>query len=226
MNLLEVSVFHERDLPGAEDGGADRLQLVSPGENAGLSPDVATASAVLRATELPVRVVLRLNDTFTTTGGEFSRLIGLGEEYLAMGAEGVVFGFLDSDLEVDVATCRALAEALPGVPWTFNRAIDSALETRRAWRAVLGLPGLTAVRSAGSPRGMAVGYDDLLESAQDPAVAGVLMPGGGLNAEHVPWLSRAGVHQFHIGPQARPGGSAKAYVDSGLVRSWRLLLDG
>ena len=44
-------------------------------------------------------------------------------------------------------------------------------------------------------------------------------------AEQVPWLVRAGVHQFRIEGQARPGGSAKAYVDAGLVRSWRLLLD-
>jgi copper homeostasis protein len=51
------------------------------------------------------------------------------------------------------------------------------------------------------------------------------MPGGGLLAEHVPWLVRTGVRAFHVGPQVRPGGSTKAYVDAALTRSWRLLLD-
>jgi copper homeostasis protein len=51
------------------------------------------------------------------------------------------------------------------------------------------------------------------------------MPGGGLLGEHVPWLVRAGVRQFHIGRQARPGASYKSYVDAGHVRSWRLLID-
>ena len=51
------------------------------------------------------------------------------------------------------------------------------------------------------------------------------MPGGGLQAEHVPWLVRAGVGQFHVGAQARPGASYKSYVDAGHVRSWRLLVD-
>jgi copper homeostasis protein len=51
------------------------------------------------------------------------------------------------------------------------------------------------------------------------------MPSGGLVAEQVPWLARAGVRQVQIGEQARPGGSAKAYVDAALVRSWRTLVD-
>ncbi len=53
-----------------------------------------------------------------------------------------------------------------------------------------------------------------------------MLPGEGLVAEQVPWLVRAGVRQFHVDAQVRPGGSSKAYVDAGLVRSWRLLLGG
>ena len=223
--LLEVSVAADRDVVGAQEGGADRLALVAPGATAGLSPDLSVVSSVVRAADVPVRVMLRLSDNLTTTGGEFTRLVGLAEEYVAIGAEGVVFGFLDTDLEVDVALCTELADRLTGIPWTFHRAIDAALEPRRAWRDVLGLPGLTAVRSAGSPRGLAVGYDDLLELARsDDRIARVLMPGGGLVAEQVPWFVRAGVRQFHLGAQVRPGGTYKAYVDAQLVRSWRLLL--
>jgi len=224
--LLEVAVRHAQDVAGAEEGGADRLALVAPGETAGLSPDLAAASAVLRATELPVRVMLRLNDSYTTTGGEFTRLVGLAEEYVGLGAEGVVFGFLDPDLEVDVETCEALANALPGVPWTFHRAIDATLDLRRSWRRVLHLPGLTAVRSGGSPQGLSHGYDDLLGLAtSDRDVARLLMPAGGLLAEHVPWFARVGVRQFHVGLQVRPGQSYKSYVDAEFVRSWRRLLD-
>ena len=51
------------------------------------------------------------------------------------------------------------------------------------------------------------------------------MAGGGLKPEHVPWLVRAGVRAFHIGTPARPQGSYKAYVDAGLVHTWRTLID-
>ncbi|QIX25727.1 copper homeostasis protein CutC [Nocardioides sp. JQ2195] len=221
--LLEVAIRSERDVPGAEEGGADRMFLTG---NEGLSPDLAATSAVLRVAQVPVRVMLRLNDSFTTNGGEFTRLVGLAEEYVALGAQGVAFGFLDADLEVDVATCRELAGRLPGVPWTFHHAIDSCLDSRRAWRDLLKLPGLDAVHASGSPRGLGVGYDDLLATAQgDERAAALMLPGTDLLPEQVPWLARAGIGQFHVGVQARPGASYKAYVDSGHVRSWRLLLD-
>lgn len=220
---LEVRVLHERDVPGAVDGGADRLLLTT---QEGRSPDLAVASAVLRESPAPVRVMLRLNDTHTTSGGELTRLLGLAEEYLSLGAEGVVLGFLDDDLEVDVATCLALVERLPGVPWTFHEAVDACLDPRRAWRDLLTLPSLDAVLSGGSPRGLAAGYDDLLALAQsDERVAARLLPGNGLVPEQVPWLVRAGVDQVHVDVQVRPGATYRSFVDPGHVRAWRMLLD-
>ena len=225
--LLEVAVAHERDVPGAVEGGADRLHVVGPaGDGRSLSPEITTVSAVCRETDVPVFVLLRLNDSWTTTGGELTRLVGLAEDYLAVGATGVSFGFLDADTEVDTEVCTHLATS-PG-----ERALDLPRRRRRHPRPaprlarLVGLPGLVNVRSAGSPRGMGEGYDDLLATAEtDPAIAALLMPGGGLLAEHVPWLVRAGVRAFHLDEQLRPGGSRKAYVDAGLTRSWRLLLD-
>ncbi|WP_299050405.1 copper homeostasis protein CutC [uncultured Nocardioides sp.] len=222
--LLEVAVRHERDVAGALEGGADRLLLTGDGE---LSPEPATVTAVCRAADdVPVRVVLRLNDGWTTTGGEAARLVGLGTEYVDRGAEGLALGFLDADLEVDLDVCAHLLSRLPEVGWTFHRAVDATLDMRRSLRRLVGLPRLTAIWSAGSPRGLGVGFEDLLDAARaDASLAAVLMPGGDLHAEQVPWLLRAGVRQFHLGDEARPGRSARAYVDGALVRSLRLLLD-
>ena len=220
--VLEVAVLHARDVPGCLGGGADRLSLAVDGR----SPDVPTAASVIRASDVPVRVLLRLDQTFTTTGGDLVRMIGLAQEYAELGAEGVCFGFLDADLEIDVETTLALADSLGGLPWTFHRGLDATLEPRRAWGRLVGLPGLTTVASGGSPQGLARGYDDLLALATSAApIADLLMPSGGLSPEMVPWFVRAGVRQFHVSSQVRPGGTSLAYVDAALVRSWRLLLD-
>ena len=97
--LLEVAVLHPRDVRGADEGGADRLFCADRAKvESGLSPEPGLVSSVCKETELPVRVLLRLNDSHTTTGGELTRLVGLAESYLAVGAAGVVFGFLDGDL--------------------------------------------------------------------------------------------------------------------------------
>lgn len=223
--LLEVVVLHPRDVAGAHDGGADRLLVLDDVAAGGLSVEPAAVSAICKETDLPVRAMLRLNDSYTTTGGELTRLVGLGEQYLMVGAQGVAFGFLDSDLNVDVEVCEHLADAL-AAPWTFHRAVDASLETERAWRTLRDLPRLDAVLSAGSSRGLEAGHDELTDrAAADPAVARLLMAGGGLRGEHVPWLVRAGVRQFQVASSVRPGGSWKAHVDAGHVRAWRMLLD-
>jgi copper homeostasis protein len=191
-----------------------------------MSCETATVSRVTRSTGLPVRVMLRLREDFSTTGGELARLVGLAGDYLAAGAEGVVFGFLNHDLDIDIPVCEAIVDALDGAPWTFHRAIDSCLDHDRAWRHLRQLEGLDAVLTAGSSLGVAHGLDDLTRRASDPAAVELLMAGGGLEPEHVPWLVRAGVRAFHVGSSVRPDRSwDRAYVDTAYVRSWRLLLD-
>lgn len=225
--LLEVVVLHPRDAEAATAGEADRLLVLVDPELGGRSPDPAAVSAVLRETDLPVRVLLRLDDGPSVSSTEVARLLGLAQDYLTLGAEGMSFGFLDRDLEVDRPTCAAFAEELPGTPWTFHRGFDATLDAGRAWRDVRFLPGLDAVASAGSTRGLAAGGDELVRRASaDPAVAALALASGGLTTEHVPWLIRAGVRQFSLGEEARPDGSwAKAYVAADYVRAWRMLLD-
>lgn len=225
--LLEVAVLHARDAAAATAGEADRLLFVTGPVTGGRSPDPSALSAVLRETDLPVRVMLRTGDDPTLESNPFGPLIALASTYKELGAEGLSFGFLDRHNEIDRRTTWAVANELPGTPWTFDRSFDSALDPRRAWRDVLGTPGLDAVASGGSMRGMASGGEDLIAQVRaDPRIADLLIASGGLQADVVPWLIRAGVRQFALGAEVRQDGSwTKAYVDSGAVRAWRLLID-
>jgi copper homeostasis protein len=225
--LLEVIALHPADAEAAQAGGADRLEVCADMAKDGLCPPASTVSAIRRSTDLPLRVMLRLTDSFTTSGAELTRLAGLAQSYLAAGAEGFVFGFLTPDNQVDSEACAQLADGFAGMPWTFHRAIDAVLEPRPAWKAVRELPGVDGVLTAGSARGVGDGLDDLCRrAAADPELAALVLAGGGLRAEHVPWLLRSGVRRFHVGSSVRPDGSwTKAYVDAGFVRAWRTLLD-
>jgi len=217
---LDVVVLHARDAEGAAAGGADRLLLSSDPEDGHYSPEPAVVSAVVRETDVPVWVVLR------TREGHFGRLVSLGASFIELGARGLAFGFLDRDLEIDRASCAEMCSELGGVPWLFQ-GFDLALDVDRAWRDVIGLPGLESVVSAGSTRGLAHGSDDLIMRARrDPRVAVLLTAGGGLTPDLVPWLARVGVSRFAIGSAARAGSSwTRGLVDAGRVRSWRMLVD-
>lgn len=221
--LLEVLVLHADDARRAAMGGADRLHLVGEPSVDGKSPAPEDVARVCEATELPVRVTLRLRDGFGTDGGEFVRLRGLAEAYRNAGAEGIVMGFVNGHSEIDTEVMGALLDGADW-PWTCHRAIDSCFDTDLAWGTVQTLPRLTHVLSAGSARGVEEGMDELLRIATSGAAA-VMMPGGGLQPEHIPWLVRAGVRAFHIDTAARYGGSWKAWVDSDLVHAWRRLID-
>lgn len=192
----------------------------------GLTPAVETVRDLRRECDLPLRVMLRANDGFSTSGSELTRLKGAAHQLAAAGAEGFVLGFLGPSVAIDVDATMSLVDELGGRPWTFHRAVDHALDYDDAWRTLPTLPGLDAVLTAGSARGVGTGLDDLCRRAVDsPEAAALIMAGGGLSADHVPWLARAGVRKFHVGSRARPGGSWKAYLDADLVRSWRSLVD-
>ena len=230
--LLEVVVTHAPDAGRAEAGGADRVSLIGdplPGtdrETGALSPAPALVEQVRAATSLPVRPLLRLREGYGTDGGEVAHLHGLLSAYRSAGADGVVLGFLNAPTEIDLEVVAELVSGVEGLRWTFSRAVDSCISTDRAWRDLPYLPGLDAVATAGSARGVAEGLDELVARAEDdPAARRVIMAAGGLAPEHVPWLVRSGVGMFQVSTQVRPLGSWKAYVDADLVGTWRGLLD-
>ena len=224
--LLEVIALQAADAERAESGGADRIELVGTMTSDGLSPEPVLVGQVRRATSLPIRVMLRLREGFGTDGGEVARLKGLLSSYRSVGADGVVLGFLNGHTEIDTEVVLEIVGQEPDFGWTFHRAVDSCFATDKAWRTLRRLPGLDQVLTAGSARGVAEGLDELVARARiDEFARNVIMAGGGLLPEHVPWLARAGVRAFHIGSSARPLGSWKAYVDADLVGTWRRLID-
>ncbi len=222
---LAVVVLHARDAAAATAGGADRLLLSADPEQGHHTPEASVVSAVVRETDLPVWVALSPADTPHQWEGD-NALVEVGASFLELGAAGLAFGFLDRDLEIDREGCAEMCAELEGCRWMFH-GFDSALDADRAWRDVMSLPGLEGVVSAGSTRGIEHGSEELLSRCRnDPRVAALLVAGGGLTPDVVPWLVRAGVRRFAIGSAARAAGSwTRASVDVDRVRSWRMLVD-
>ena len=222
--LLEVLALSEADARRAEEGGADRVVVYGSLTGAGTAPEPALVEKIRHNTGLPIRVLLRLRDDYTTTGGEVARLIGLISNYLDAGADGMQLGYINRLDAVDTDVVEALTGELD-FPITFD-CLDQLLFPEKGWDEILSMTQVDQILTAGSPRGMEEGLDDLLRTLRDrPGLAGFVLAGNGLLPEHVPWLARVGVSAFTVSEQVRLGGSFKAYVDAPLARTWRALID-
>ena len=165
--LLEVIALDAADARAAEDGGADRLEVVTGMDQDGLTPTPEAVAAIRSATALPLRVMLRGGAGFRTDPAETTRLRAQAHDLEAAGADAFVLGFLDADGDLDLAAMSAVSTATD-LPWTCHRAIDHARDRDLAWRALRDLPGLDTILTAGSADGVADGLPILERHAAEP----------------------------------------------------------
>jgi copper homeostasis protein len=225
MPLLEVVALTASDARAAEEGGADRLEVVADMDADGLTPDPVVVAEMRQVTSLPLRIMLRANAGFRTGGAELDRLRRAAESLTEAGADGFVLGFLDPEGRIDVGATTKLVAVITPLPWTFHRAVDQAADPDAAWRTVRELPGLDAVLTSGAPAGIDAGVGTLLRRAKESAgSAGLVLAGGGLRRKHVAALAAAGVSSFHVGSGVRPDRSWERPVSAALVREWRTLI--
>lgn len=227
--ILEVIALNAADAVAAQEGGADRLELVSHIDADGLTPTLEVFAGVRAAVRLPIRVMLRAADGFAAGGrAGVDALVAQARLLRRAGATEFVFGFLDEAGQPDMPALESLVDAVDGCSWTFHRALDRAANRDGLRKALSDLPGLDAYLTAGSAAGVTEGLSVLADEAAraaagEPGYGPRLVVGGGLRLDHVEALRVAGVDAFHIGGAARPGGWA-APVDVATVRQWRAAL--
>ncbi|MEU7892898.1 copper homeostasis protein CutC [Nonomuraea sp. NPDC049152] len=219
-SLLEVIALDARDAVAAEEGGADRVEVVADMAADGLTPATETVAAIARDCALPQMVMLRTDPNFTSESLDklISEVKGLAEA----GAAGFVFGFLTSEGVVDLEATEALIHAVSPLPWTFHRAVDHAADVQASWRAVRLLPNLATVLTSGSPAGVSEGLP-VLKARAEAGDGGLILAGGGLKLRHIPTLLDYGVRAFHVGSAVRSSWTTP--VDPHLVSQWRALID-
>ncbi|GAA3474788.1 copper homeostasis protein CutC [Nonomuraea roseola] len=218
--MLEVIALDVRDAVAAEQGGADRLEVVADMAADGLSPAAETVAAIARECPLPQMVMLRTEANFGADS--LDKLSSLVKELADAGAAGFVFGFLDAKRAVDLAATEALIHAVSPLPWTFHRAVDHAADTQASWRAVRLLPNLATVLTSGSPNGVTDGLP-VLKARAEAGDAGLILAGGGLKLRHIPTLLDYGVRAFHVGSAVRDSWTSP--IEARLVSQWRALID-
>lgn len=215
---LEICCADVESVGQAIKGGADRIELCSALEVGGVTPSIGLlSSAVWKCSRLmkpiPVNVLIRPRPgDFFYTDHELDVACADTSYAVEAGADGIVFGALTTDGEVDEYACNRIFEAIakgnPSKPisLTFHRAFDFVADPAKALESVISL-GFNRILTSGLAPSVPEGLDTIVSLVKLANGRISIMPGGGVSASNVVEIVRkSGVSEIHA--------SAKAMLDS------------
>lgn len=194
----------------AQEGGANRVELCAGIPEGGTTPsygEIATAREVLTRTKLHVIIRPRGGD-FLYSPIEIKTMLKDIEIARRLGADGVVFGCLTAEGEVDMAVMQELMKASEGLSVTFHRAFDVCRDAGKALEQIIGL-GCHRILTSGQQANAEAGIPLLKELQQQAAGRIVLLAGCGVNENNIRRIAEeTGIREFHF--------SARESIKSGM----------
>lgn len=184
----------------AQEGGADRVELCAGIPEGGTTPsygEIAVVREVLTHTRLHIIIRPRGGD-FLYSDIEIRTMlkdIGIARK---LGADGVVFGCLTAEGEIDLPSMQRLMEAAQGLSVTFHRAFDVCRNPQRALEQIIELDCNRILTSGQQPT--AEQGIPLLEELQKQAAGRItLLAGCGVNENNVARIAaETGINEFHF----------------------------
>lgn len=189
----------------AQDGGADRVELCAGIPEGGTTPsygEIAMAREVLTTTRLHVIIRPRGGD-FLYSPVEVRTMLKDIEIARRLGADGVVFGCLTADGEVDIPVMQELMKASEGLSVTFHRAFDVCRDARKALEEIIGL-GCNRILTSGQQPTAEVGIPLLKELQEQATGRIILLAGCGVNEKNISRIAQeTGIKEFHFSARER-----------------------
>jgi len=135
--ILEVIAVDAADAQAAEQGGADRIELVSAMSEGGLTPGYGQIEQVVSKVSIPVYVMIRPHSrSFCYSADDLQVIIQDIRVARELGAAGIVIGALTDQGEVDRSFLQTCLLSAQGLGVTFHRAIDSSANVVRALESI------------------------------------------------------------------------------------------
>jgi copper homeostasis protein len=198
--LVEVCVDSVASTIAAERGGAARVELCGSLIEGGITPSAGLIEGARAAASIAIHIMIRpRGGDFYYDDDEFQTMqrdIALAKQ---LGANGVVFGILDVNGNVDVARTRQLADLARPLAVTFHRAFDMSPDPFRALDDVCAAGIDRVITSGGEPTSLE-GQKTIALLVQQAGDRIIVMPGAGIKPENVRSLvDRTGVTEVHVG---------------------------
>ena len=127
--IVEVGVDSLESAIAAERGGARRVELCGSLVEGGVTPSAGLIATTRQKISIGLHVMIRPRaGDFCYTADEFEvmrRDVLMAKQ---LGADGVVFGILDQDANVDIERTRSLVDLAKPLNTTYHRAFDMSAD--------------------------------------------------------------------------------------------------
>jgi copper homeostasis protein len=197
--LLEICCGSIDDALQAQEGGAHRIELCSALFLGGLTPSIGTVQYARQQLRIPIMAMVRpRGGGFCYTDAEFVTMERDAEVLIANGADGIVFGILNGNGQIDVERTRRLREIAADKQAIFHRAFDVTPDPFEAIDQLVSL-GIARILTSGQQDTVPEGADlirRLIEYARERIE---ILPGGGIKPYNLPdVIARTGCKQVHL----------------------------
>lgn len=210
--LLEIACFNEQSAIIAQKAGADRIELCVNYKEGGLSPSLKMIETSRNAISIPIVVMLRPRPgNFIYTRSEFESLKTHLELCRRIKVDGVVFGTITKEGDVDKEVCRELLKLAGSMKVCFHRAIDLCREIDRQLETLIEL-GIHRVLTSGGQSNAIEGKENLARWQKRYGAKIGIMPGGGLRSGNIQdVILTTGCNEFHSAAILNESETASAF---------------
>jgi len=205
-SLVEICCQSYEDALICKESGVDQIELNSSLYLGGLTPSLGVYRKIKREIDLDVMVMIRPRGAgFSYSQYEYETMLEDMEVFLEEGADGIVFGFLKDNFEIDFARTKEAVSLIKSFEReaVFHRAFDQVKDPFKSIEGLVDL-GVDRVLTSGQ-KNRAIDGLDLLESLNREYGESIdILAGSGINHKLVEKIYKhTGINKFH--------GSCKSY---------------
>jgi copper homeostasis protein len=198
--IVEVCVDSLESAVAAEHGGAKRVELCGSLVEGGVTPSAGLIAATRQKISIGLHVMIRPRaGDFCHTSDEFEvmrRDVLMAKQ---LGADGVVFGILGEDANVDIERTRSLVNLAKPLQTTYHRAFDMSADLLLSLERVGETGADRILTSGGAPTAIegTATLRNLVEAARGRMI---IMACGGIDHQNVQdVLEKTSVREIHVG---------------------------
>lgn len=196
---FEICANSAESCVAAQAGGAHRVELCASMPEGGTTPSFGEIRLARKLIDIRLHVIIR------PRGGDFLYTpleLDIMEEDIHMarqaGADGVAFGCLTPEGDLDMPAMRRLMKISEGMSVTFHRAFDYVRSPEQVLEHLIDL-GVNRVLTSGQQPTAMQGASLLAELVRQAAGRIVIMPGCGVNEWNIAELAACtGASEFHF----------------------------